>query len=154
MPVRVQTEPFDVAVEIDRMRAGRPDVGAIASFIGTVRDVNDVLGQTSEVATLTLEHYPGMTERVLEEICVEACRRFEVADTLVVHRVGALRPLDMIVLVVVTSRHRDKAFAACQFIMDDLKTRAPFWKKEMTPEGSRWVETRESDLLAAERWRS
>ena len=152
MPVRVQTAAFEVGSEIEALRRGRADVGVIASFIGTVRDVNDVEGARDAVAALTLEHYPGMTELALEEILDEARARFALIDALVVHRVGELLPGDAIVLVVVLAAHRGEAFSACEFIMDYLKTRAPFWKKETTPSGSRWVEGRESDQLAAGRW--
>ena len=148
MPVRVQTEDFDVGAEIAALRAGNPGVGAVVSFVGTVRDLNDGIG----VSTLTLEHYPGMTERSLEEICARAHERWDLLDVLVIHRVGELRPLDQIVLVVVTSAHRGEAFRACEFVMDYLKTQAPFWKKEVTPDGTRWVEARQSDDRAAERW--
>jgi molybdopterin synthase catalytic subunit len=149
MPVRVQTQDFDVGVEIAALRARDPRVGAVASFVGTVRDVNDGSG----VSTLTLEHYPGMTEKSLEDICTQARARWNILDALVVHRVGELQPLDQIVLVAVTSAHRGEAFAACEFIMDYLKTQAPFWKKERTPQGDRWVDARASDDAAAERWR-
>jgi molybdopterin synthase catalytic subunit len=149
VPVRVQTQDFDVSSEIAALRAGNRKVGAVASFVGTVRDVND----GDEISTLTLEHYPGMTEKALEAICAEAKSRWDVYDILVVHRVGDLHPTDQIVLVVVTGAHRGEAFAACEFVMDYLKTRAPFWKKEATPQGSRWVEARASDDEAAERWR-
>jgi molybdopterin synthase catalytic subunit len=148
VPVRVQSEDFDIAREIAALRAGNPRVGAVASFIGTVRDVND----GSSVATLTLEHYPGMTEKALEGIVAEARARWRIIDVTVIHRVGELEPLDQIVLVVVVGEHRGEAFAACEFLMDYLKTRAPFWKKEQTPEGSRWVDARGSDDTAAERW--
>ena len=148
MPVRVQIEDFDVAREIALLRGADARVGAVATFIGTVRDVNDA----ASVSTLTLEHYPGMTERALEAIVAESRSRFDVLDALVVHRVGALQPTDQIVLVAVTSAHRGDAFDACRFIMDYLKTRAPFWKKEATPEGSRWVEARASDDEAAQEW--
>ena len=148
MPVRVQTDDFDVSAELAALRAGDPRVGAVASFVGTVRDVNAGSG----VATMTLEHYPGMTEKSLEQICVQASERWDVLDTLVVHRVGRLEPLDQIVLVGVTSAHRGEAFAACEFIMDYLKTEAPFWKKEDTDTGERWVEARASDDAAAARW--
>ncbi|UCD67879.1 MAG: molybdopterin synthase catalytic subunit MoaE [Betaproteobacteria bacterium] len=148
MTVRVQTEDFDVGAEIARLRKGNPRVGAVASFIGVVRDLNE----GDEVATLTLEHYPGMTEKSLKDIVAQAKQRWDVYDALVVHRVGVLQPLDQIVLVVVTSAHRGEAFKACEFLMDYLKTRAPFWKKEATPQGSRWVEARASDDAAAERW--
>ncbi len=148
MPVRVQTADFDVAREIAALRAADRRVGAVASFIGTVRDTND----DATVATLTLEHYPGMTERSLETIVAQAKSRFDILDALVVHRVGTLAPCDQIVLVVVTSGHRGDAFDACRFIMDYLKTRAPFWKKEHTPDGDRWVEARAGDDEAAALW--
>ena len=148
MTVRVQTSDFDAAVEIAALRQGDARVGAVASFIGTVRDVNDA----AQVATMTLEHYPGMTEKALEAIVAEARGRFDILDALVIHRVGELRPLDQIVLVAVTSGHREQAFDACRFIMDFLKTRAPFWKKEATEHGERWVDARVSDAHAAERW--
>ena len=150
MPVRVQTADFDAGAEIAALRAGDSRVGAVASFIGTVRDVNDGAG----VSSMTLEHYPGMTEKALEEICAKARERWDIFDALVVHRHGELKPLDQIVLVAVTSAHRGEAFAACEFIMDFLKTQAPFWKKETTPKGERWVESRESDDEAAARWQS
>ena len=148
MPVRVQTEDFDAGAEIARLRAANPAIGAVASFIGVARDVND----GAPVATLTLEHYPGMTERALENIIAQAHSRWNVLDILVVHRVGELRPLDQIVLVVVTSAHRGEAFAACEFVMDYLKTEAPFWKREATPQGTRWVDARDSDTDARARW--
>jgi molybdopterin synthase catalytic subunit len=148
MAVRIQTADFDVARELDALRARDPKVGAVAAFIGTVRDVND----GSTVAGMTLEHYPGMTEKALAAIVDEAKARWDILDALVVHRVGPLAPTDQIVLVGVTSAHRGDAFAACEFIMDYLKTRAPFWKKEATPEGVRWVEARASDDDAAARW--
>lgn len=148
MAVRVQTEDFDAGAEIARLRAGDRGVGAIASFIGTVRDVNDA----ESVAELTLEHYPGMTEAALGDIVDEAHRRFDIRDALVIHRVGTLAPGDQIVLVVVTSAHRGMAFHACEFVMDYLKTRAPFWKKERLPDGERWVDARASDDEAAQRW--
>lgn len=148
MPVRVQTEDFDAGAEIARLRAGDPRVGAVASFIGVARDIND----GSAVATLTLEHYPGMTEAALEDICAQARARWDLLDVLVVHRVGEMKPLDQIVLVVVTSSHRGEAFAACEFVMDYLKTEAPFWKKEVTPQGTRWVDARETDDAARDRW--
>ena len=147
--VSIQTQDFDVSAELARLRAQDARVGAVCCFVGTVRDVNDGSG----VSTLTLEHYPGMTEKSLEDICTQAKARWNILDTLVVHRVGALRPLDQIVLVAVTSAHRGEAFAACEFIMDYLKTQAPFWKKERTPQGDRWVDARASDDAAAERWR-
>jgi len=148
MTVRVQTEDFDAGREIAALRATDPRVGAVASFIGTVRDVND----GSPVTLMTLEHYPGMTEKALTAIVDEARGRFSIIDALVLHRVGPLRPTDQIVLVAVTSAHRGDAFDACRFIMDILKTRAPFWKKEDTPGGARWVDARVSDAAAEARW--
>jgi molybdopterin synthase catalytic subunit len=147
--VRVQSEDFDAGVEMARMRGGNAAIGAIASFVGVVRDVNE----GDRVSEMTLEHYPGMTEKSIEEIVQQARRRWNVLDALVVHRIGLLKPTDQIVLVIVASAHRGDAFAACEFIMDYLKTRAPFWKKENTPEGSRWVDARATDDVAAERWR-
>ena len=149
MNVRIQTEDFDVSVEIARLRRGNPKIGAVASFVGIVRDVNE----GDAVAGMTLEHYPEMTERAITEIIDQARGRWNVIEALVIHRVGALKPLDQIVLVVVASEHRGDAFAACEFIMDYLKTRAPFWKKENTDKGARWVEARADDEIAAERWR-
>jgi molybdopterin synthase catalytic subunit len=146
--IRIQTEDFDAGAEIAKIRAGNPKVGAVASFVGVCRDTND----GDAVATMTLEHYPGMTEKALAKIVDEAIARWRVIDVTVVHRVGELKPTDQIVLVVVSGGHRGDAFAACEFIMDYLKTRAPFWKKEQTPEGARWVEARTSDDDAAERW--
>ena len=148
MTVRVQTADFDVAREIAALRANDARVGAVAVFIGTVRDVNDA----ATVSTMTLEHYPGMTEKALEAIVADARARFDILDALVIHRVGTLQPTDQIVLVAVTSAHRGDAFDACRFIMDYLKTRAPFWKKEQTAEGARWVDARVSDDAAAARW--
>ena len=148
MSVRVQAGDFDVGQEVARLRAHDRSVGAIAAFIGTVRDVNDA----ASITGMTLEHYPGMTEAALEDIVDEARQRFDIVDALVVHRVGALLPGDQIVLVAVTSAHRGMAFQACEFVMDMLKTRAPFWKKERMPDGERWVEARASDDEAATRW--
>lgn len=149
MTVRIQSADFDVGAEIAKLRRDNPRIGAVASFVGVVRDVND----GEPIAAMTLEHYPGMTERSIEEIIDQARARWQVMDALVVHRVGTLKPTDQIVLVVTTSGHRGDAFAACEFIMDYLKTRAPFWKKESTAKGERWVEARASDDAAAERWR-
>ena len=148
MTVRIQTEDFDSGREIAALRAGDARVGAVAVFIGTVRDVNDA----ANVSSLTLEHYPGMTEKALEAIVAEARERFDILDALVIHRVGTLAPTDQIVLVVVTGAHRGEAFDACRFLMDYLKTRAPFWKKETTPQGTRWVDARASDDEQATRW--
>jgi molybdopterin synthase catalytic subunit len=148
MSVRVQTQDFDAGAEIAALRRSDPRIGAVASFIGVVRDVND----GDSVREMTLEHYPGMTERALEQIVAEAKSRWDIIDVLVVHRVGRLAPADQIVLVVVTGAHRGEAFAACEFVMDYLKTRAPFWKKEATTEGARWLEARAADDQAAERW--
>ena len=147
MTIRVQEADFDIGAELASLRAGDARVGALASFLGLVRDMND----GSSVSEMTLEHYPGMTEKALEEIVVEARGRWDIYDALVIHRVGPLKPCDQIVLVAVTSAHRGEAFAACEFIMDYLKTRAPFWKKEATPDGGRWVDARETDDSAAAR---
>ena len=149
MTVRIQTEDFDVGAEVAAIRGGNAGIGAVATFTGLVRDVNE--GDT--VSEMTLEHYPGMTEKSIEAIVSQAKGRWSVIDAMVVHRVGLLRPTDQIVLVVVASAHRGDAFAACEFIMDYLKTQAPFWKKEKTADGSRWVDARSTDDLAAERWR-
>jgi len=148
MPVRVQTSDFDAGREIAALRVGDARVGAVSSFIGIVREVNEA----ALVSALTLEHYPGMTEKALEDIVADARARFEILDALVIHRVGELKPTDQIVLVVVTSAHRGEAFEACRFLMDYLKTKAPFWKRESTAAGDRWVETRASDDDAAARW--
>jgi molybdopterin synthase catalytic subunit len=147
--VRVQAGDFDVGAELDALTSGRTDVGALASFVGLVRADSD--GRA--VSGMTLEHYPGMTEAALEDICAQAHARWDLQSSLVIHRVGPLVPGDRIVLVGVASAHRGEAFAACEFIMDYLKTRAPFWKREDTPEGSRWVEARASDDSAADRWK-
>ncbi len=147
--VRVQEADFDLGVEIKALRSGNPAIGAVASFIGCVRDMNE----GDSVGLMYLEHYPGMTERELEKICAEASGRWDILDTLVIHRVGELKPLDQIVCVVVTSAHRGESFSACEFIMDYLKTRAPFWKRESTPQGERWVDARSKDDAAAERWK-
>ena len=156
MPVRVQTEDFDLTREVDALRAAQgarnTKIGAIATFTGTVRDLNEVAGDNTAVAGMTLEHYPGMTERALEKIITEAKARWNIFDALVVHRVGSLAPLDQIVLVATVGAHRGEAFAACEFIMDYLKTAAPFWKKEATPAGGRWVEARVTDDTAAAKW--
>ena len=147
--VRVQTEDFDVGRELDALIRERKDVGGLASFVGLVRDAND----GSRVHGMTLEHYPGMTEKALEDICTQAQARWNILDVVVIHRIGSLQPGDRIVLVGIASAHRGDAFEACEFIMDYLKTRAPFWKREDTPQGARWVEARASDDDAAERWK-
>lgn len=148
MKILVQGDAFDLGAEVDAMRHGRTDIGAIASFVGLARDMNE----GSSVAAMTLEHYPGMTEKALGKVVDDACARWPLLDVTVIHRVGRLLPGDPIVLVAVASSHRGEAFAACEFIMDYLKTGAPFWKREETPEGARWVEARASDEDAAARW--
>jgi molybdopterin synthase catalytic subunit len=148
MPVRIQTEDFDLSLELKKLRAGDARVGAVTAFVGTVRDRND----GSEVAAMTLEHYPGMTEKSLEEIIEKAKARWDIYDVLIIHRVGPLQIEDQIVLTAVTSAHRGEAFAACEYVMDYLKTLAPFWKKEDTPEGARWVDARLSDDEALKKW--
>jgi molybdopterin synthase catalytic subunit len=146
--VTVQTEDFDLSAEVARLRAGDAGVGAVAAFVGTVRDRNDGQG----VSSMELEHYPGMTEKAIEAMIDSAQQRFNIRAVRVIHRVGHLQPQDQIVLVVVTSAHRGEAFQACEFLMDYLKTQAPFWKKEHTPDGARWVDARTADDAAAQRW--
>jgi molybdopterin synthase catalytic subunit len=147
MIIRIQAEDFDVGALNRELLAGRSDVGAIASFIGLVRDIaGDPLQQ------MTLEHYPGMTEKALQGIAEKAQARWQVADLAIIHRIGALQPADQIVMVSVLSAHRGDAFAACEFIMDYLKTDAPFWKKEVSEQGSKWVESRKSDIFAQKKW--
>jgi molybdopterin synthase catalytic subunit len=146
--VRIQTEDFDLSAEVAALRAGDAGVGAVAVFVGTVRDRNDGQG----VSRMELEHYPGMTERSIEAMIDEAHRRFDIRAARVIHRVGVLQPLEQIVYVGVSSGHRGEAFQACEFLMDYLKTQAPFWKKETTPEGARWVDARVSDDEALKRW--
>ncbi|OJW45988.1 MAG: molybdenum cofactor biosynthesis protein MoaE [Thiobacillus sp. 65-1059] len=148
MKIVVQSEVFDLGAEVEAMRRGRTDIGAIASFVGLARDHNAGSG----VQAMTLEHYPGMTEKALAALVEEAKSRWTLLDVTLIHRVGRLLPGDPIVLVAVAGQHRGEAFAACEFIMDYLKTRAPFWKKEETPEGERWVDARASDDAAAARW--
>ncbi len=148
MTVRVQTEDFDLSTEVAALRAQNPKIGAVACFVGTVRDLND----GSAVETMELEHYPGMTEKALEQIVDSARERWPGTDVLIVHRVGRLYPLDQIVLVATTSAHRGDAFASCEFVMDFLKTQAPFWKKEKTESGERWVDARVTDDAALARW--
>ena len=149
MSVRIQTEDFDNNAEIAALRRGNPKIGAIASFVGVVRDVNE----GDAVSEMCLEHYPGMTEKSIEDIITQARGRWKILEALVIHRVGKLKPTDQIVLVVVAGEHRGVAFGACDFIIDYLKTRAPFWKKEQTAAGARWVDARSTDDIAAERWR-
>lgn len=148
MSIRIQEQDFDISAEVAALRKGDARVGAVVTFLGTVRDMND--GRV--VKGMTLEHYPGMTEKALQEIIDQAKARWDIYQTLVIHRVGPMQPEDQIVLVAVTSAHRGEAFAACEFIMDFLKTAAPFWKKEDTPEGSRWVDARVTDETAMTRW--
>ena len=146
--VRIQTQDFDLSAEVAALRAGQPGVGAVASFVGTVRDRNDGQG----VSRMELEHYPGMTERSIEQMIDTAFARFDLLGARVIHRVGPLAPGDQIVLVAVSSAHRGQAFQACEFLMDYLKTQAPFWKKETTAEGERWVDARVADDQALARW--
>jgi molybdopterin synthase catalytic subunit len=146
--VRVQAGDFDLGLEVARLRAGDARVGGVVTFVGTVRDMND----GASVAEMELEHYPGMTERALEDIVAQAGSRWPLFGALVIHRVGPLKPLDQIVLVAVSAAHRGEAFAACEFIIDYLKTDAPFWKKEQTPEGARWVDARVTDDSAKAKW--
>ena len=146
--VSIQTVDFDLGSEVQALRLGDKRIGAVCSFVGTVRDRNDGLS----VSTLELEHYPGMTEKAIEAMIDEACQRFELFGVRVVHRVGVLHPLDQVVLVAVTSAHRGVSFQACEFLMDYLKTQAPFWKKEQTPDGARWVDARVSDDAALAKW--
>jgi molybdopterin synthase catalytic subunit len=148
MSISVQHEDFDLSTEVAALRAGQPGVGAVAAFVGLVRDMNEGSG----VSEMALEHYPGMTEKALAAIVDEARQRWDILGSRIIHRVGALKPCDQIVLVAVSSAHRGEAFAACEFIMDYLKTRAPFWKREVTPDGARWVDARETDDSAAARW--
>lgn len=148
MTVSVQIEDFDVGAQLNQLRLASPSIGALVSFVGQVRDIND----GDSINTLTLEHYPGMTESALQAIEAEAKSRWDILDSLIIHRVGALKPLDQIVLVAVVSAHRGEAFKACEFIMDYLKTQAPFWKKEATSQGERWVDAKLSDDLALRQW--
>ncbi|MDR6502465.1 molybdopterin synthase catalytic subunit MoaE [Burkholderia sp. DN3021] len=146
--IRIQTDDFDLNAEVAALRARNPKIGAIACFVGTVRDLNE----GDSVAAMELEHYPGMTEKALEKIAAEACRRWPGVDVAIVHRVGRLLPLDQIVMVATVAAHRGDAFASCEFVMDYLKTEAPFWKKETTPDGERWVDARSTDDAALARW--
>ncbi len=146
--VSIQTQDFDVSQELAALRAGDSRVGAVCSFLGTVRERND----GSSVSSMELEHYPGMTEKSITAMMAEAQKRFDIYAARVIHRVGLLHPEDQIVFVAVTSAHRGESFKACEFLMDYLKTQAPFWKKEVTPEGARWVDARVSDDEALARW--
>ncbi|MBC7734909.1 MAG: molybdenum cofactor biosynthesis protein MoaE [Bacteriovorax sp.] len=146
--VTIQSQDFDLGAEVAALRAGNAAVGAVAAFVGTVRDRNDGSG----VQSMELEHYPGMTERAIEAMIDDAVQRFGIDAARVVHRIGLLQPLDQIMMVAVTSVHRGNAFQACEFLMDYLKTQAPFWKKELTPAGSRWVDARVADDAALQRW--
>ncbi|MEC5218449.1 molybdopterin synthase catalytic subunit [Actimicrobium sp. GrIS 1.19] len=148
MTIRIQTDDFDLSTEVAQLRAGSPQVGAIVSFVGTVRDMNE----GAQVSEMELEHYPGMTEKSIDAILVQARARWPIADALVIHRIGPLAPMAQIVLVAVAAAHRGEAFAACEFIMDYLKTEAPFWKKEHTPDGARWVDARQTDSAALAKW--
>ena len=153
--VSIQTDDFDLSAEVAALRAQDPRVGAVCTFVGTVRDQHPKASpapSAAEVQSMELEHYPGMTERAIEAMIDEALRRFDVYGARVVHRVGLLQPMDQIVLVAVTSAHRGESFQACEFLMDYLKTQAPFWKKEQTPTGAHWVDARVSDDAALARW--
>lgn len=148
--VRIQTADFDLSAELARLRAGQAGIGGVVSFVGTVRDLNE----GASVSAMELEHYPGMTEQAISAIIDQARARWPIFGALVIHRVGPLLPKDQIVLVAVTSAHRGEAFAACEFIIDYLKTEAPFWKKEQTPDGARWVDARVSDDAALSKWQA
>jgi len=147
--IKIQTEPFDFAAIQEEMRRQNPAIGAVVTFLGQMRDINE----GDQVTTMTLEHYPGMTEKALQAIVDEANERWALQGIRVVHRVGLLQPLDPIVLVAVASAHRGEAFQACEFVIDYLKPRAPFWKKEQTPDGERWVDARHTDDQAEQRWK-
>lgn len=146
--IQVQTDPFDMAAIQETLRGANPKIGAVVTFLGQMRDFNE----GDDVSTMTLEHYPGMTEKALQAIVDEADERWDLMGIHVVHRVGPLKPFDPIVLVAVASAHRGEAFKACEFVIDFLKTRAPFWKKETTDQGDRWVDARHTDNEAEERW--
>ena len=148
MKISITEADFDLGTEVAELRASQSQIGAVASFVGLVRDINE----GSTVTAMHLEHYPAMTEKALREIVTDAAQRWEIIDTTVIHRIGDLYPNDQIVLVAVAAMHRHNAFAACEYIMDFLKTRAPFWKKELTPLGARWVDARETDESATQRW--
>ncbi len=148
--VRIQTEDFELGAEVAALRAQDPRIGAICTFLGTVRD--RTAGTPGSISSMELEHYPGMTEKAIEAMIDQAMQRFDIYGARVIHRVGLLQPLDQIVLVAVTSAHRGLSFQACEFLIDYLKTQAPFWKKEQTAEGARWVDARVSDDAALARW--
>ena len=151
--VRIQTEDFEVGAELASLRAGDLRVGAVCSFVGTVRDTRAITSAADdEIRSMELEHYPGMTEKAIEAMIDEAHRRFDFYEARVIHRIGLLKPSDQIVFVAVTSAHRGESFQACEFLMDYLKTQAPFWKKEQTPQGAQWVDARVSDDAALARW--
>ncbi len=151
--VRIQTQDFDLSGELAALRAGDARVGAVCSFVGTVRDTRAITGAAhDQIEAMELEHYPGMTEKAIEAMIDEAHRRFDFYEALVIHRIGRLQPCDQIVLVAVTSAHRGESFQACEFLMDYLKTQAPFWKKEQTPQGAQWVDARVRDDAALARW--
>ena len=151
--VRIQTEDFDVGAELVSLRAGDLRVGAVCSFVGTVRDTRAITGMAGdEIRSMELEHYPGMTEKAIEAMIDEAHQRFDFYEARVIHRIGLLQPADQIVFVAVTSAHRGESFKACEFLMDYLKTQAPFWKKEQTLQGAQWVDARVSDDAALARW--
>jgi len=151
--VRIQTEDFDVGAELVSLRAGDQRVGAVCSFVGTVRDTRAITGVAGdEIRSMELEHYPGMTEKAIEAMIDEAHQRFDFYEARIIHRIGLLQPADQIVFVAVTSAHRGESFKACEFLMDYLKTQAPFWKKEQTPQGAQWVDARVSDDAALARW--
>jgi len=147
--ISIQTEDFDVAGELESLRRVGTGVGAIASFVGLMRDFNDGVA----VSAMELEHYPGMAEKILADLLAQAHQRWDIAAARIIHRVGRLAPGDQIVLVAVASAHRKDAFAACEFLVDFLKTRGPFWKREQTADGERWVEARQSDDKASARWK-
>jgi molybdopterin synthase catalytic subunit len=148
--VCIQTADFDLAAEVNTLRAHDMRVGAVCSFVGTVRDRS--AGTPGSISSMELEHYPGMTEKAIEAMIDEAHKRFDILGVRVIHRIGLLQPLDQIVLVAVTSAHRGESFQACEFLMDYLKTQAPFWKKEQTPAGARWVDARVTDDAALAKW--
>ena len=149
MTITISEQDFDLSTEVAQLRVAQPQVGAVVAFVGTVRDMND----GAQVTEMALEHYPKMTEKSIQAIIDQAHARWSLLGTRVIHRIGALRPQEQIVLVAVTAAHRGEAFAACEFIMDYLKTEAPFWKKEQTPDGARWVDARVTDDAALGKWR-